>query len=118
MDHLPETSENTADHDDSNAVDPAQNLPGFLGRLTPEEHRKLLGVRDESRMLMQKVGELEVQKARIMQRIDVLDGEGQEVINSVSRRVGISDGQQWIAHADGKIILVNPAAAKEGAAPS
>lgn len=93
------------------------SVPGSAGRLTPEEHQKCMSIRDESRMLMQKIGELEIQKARIMQRVDVLDAEGQEVLASIARRVGITD-QQWVALADGTIRIVNPQAAKEGAAPS
>lgn len=111
----PETAAPTASPDAELA---SQSVPGSVGRLTPEEHQTLMRIRDESRMLMQKIGEFEIQKARVMHRIEELDAQGQEVINSVSHRVGIADGQQWIALADGTIRLVSPQAAKEGAAPS
>jgi hypothetical protein len=95
-----------------------QNVPGLLGRLTPEEAQSLMSIRQESQQLLQKVGEHEVLKARVMLRIDALDAKGQEIINSISQRVGVPDGQQWVALQDGTIRLVNNAPAQESAEPS
>jgi hypothetical protein len=110
------TSETPSSASEADVAPPS--LPGVAGRLTPEEQQKLMQVRDESRTLLQKIGEFEVQKARIMARLEQLEGDGQEAINAISRRLSIPDGQQWVALQDGTIRLVNQPATKEGAAPS
>lgn len=90
----------------------------FVGRLTPEEEARLREIRGESQQLLQKVGEHEVLKMRLLQRLDVLDGDGQELINAISRRIGVPPGQQWVALADGSIRVINNSAVREGSGPS
>jgi hypothetical protein len=81
--------------------------PQDLGRLTPEEHQTLMRIRAESQQLLAKVGEHELLKQRILSRVEVLDGQGQEVINAVSQRLGLKDGQTWVGLQDGRIRLVD-----------
>lgn len=95
-------------------------VPGSIGKLTPEEQQALLQIRQESQQLLAKIGEHEVLKMRLLARIDELDGKGQDHINTISQRLGLGDGQQWVALQDGTIRLVNPPASGqngEGAPP-
>lgn len=95
-------------------------IPGTIGKLTPEEQQALMQIRQESQQLLAKVGEHEVLKMRLLARIDELDQKGQDHINTISQRLGITDGQQWVALQDGTIRLVNaPGSGQngEGAAP-
>jgi hypothetical protein len=86
-----------------------------IGRLTPEEHQNLMSVREESQKLLQKLGEYEVLKARVLHRVEELDGVGQGYIDAISQRLNIAPGQQWIAVADGTVRVVNPAPTPGGA---
>lgn len=80
---------------------------GALGKLTPEEQAAMLGIRQQSQQLLAKIGEHELLKQRLLNRLNELDTQGQEYINAVSQRLGIQDGQQWVALQDGTIRLVN-----------
>jgi hypothetical protein len=80
--------------------------PNTIGKLTPEEQAALMVIRQESQQLLAKIGEHEVLKMRLLARVDDLDQKGQEHINTISRRLGIEDGQQWVALQDGTIRLV------------
>lgn len=128
-----ETEQNTTPNTDSAAetIEAAEapptpeseaqaQIPGMLGKLTPEEQSALIGIRQESQQLLAKVGEHEVLKMRILAKLDELDEKGQGIINSVSKRFGLEDGQQWVALQDGTVRLVNPpnAAQTEGGAPA
>jgi hypothetical protein len=87
-----------------------QQDPSIIGRLTPEEHQALLRIRQQSQQLMAKIGEHEVLKSRLLGQLDELDGQGQGLINAVSKRLGLEDGQQWVGMQDGTVRLVNPPA--------
>lgn len=98
------------------AVEPTvPSAPEVAGRLTPEEHGKLSEIRAESQKLLQKLGEYEVLKARVLRRVDELDAIGQGYIDEISQRLNIPAGQQWVALADGTVRLVNPAPVPGGA---
>lgn len=88
------------------AEQPAED-PNALGKLSPEEQTALMMIRQQSQQLLAKVGEHEVLKQRLLARLDELDKQGQDHINGVSKRLGIEDGQQWVALQDGTIRLVN-----------
>jgi len=81
--------------------------PSNLGKLTPEEQSALLNIRQQSQQLLAKIGEHELLKARLLSRLEDLDAQGQEHINGISKRLGIEEGQQWVALQDGTIRLVN-----------
>jgi hypothetical protein len=78
-----------------------------LGRLTPEEHQMLMRIRGESQQLLAKVGEHELLKSRILNRVEELDAQGQQIINAVSQRLGLQEGQSWVGLQDGRIRLVD-----------
>jgi hypothetical protein len=75
--------------------------------LTPEEHQVLLQVRQQQQALLTKAGEHELLKLRTMARFEELDGQSQEIINAVSARLGLVEGQTWVGLQDGRIRLVD-----------
>jgi hypothetical protein len=81
--------------------------PNQIGQLTPDEQSHLLEIRQESQRHLAKIGEYEVLKKRLLDRVDTLDRQGQDAINAISKRLGVQDGQQWVALQDGTIQLVN-----------
>lgn len=84
----------------------AAEVPGVLGKLTPEEQSALMQIRNQSNQLLAKVGEHEVLKMRVLAKIDELDAAGQQHINAISARFDLSEGQQWVALQDGTVRLV------------
>lgn len=96
--------------------------PSVIGQLTPEEQNGMLKIRAESQQLLAKVGEHELLKLRIVARIEELDAQGQNLIASVTKRLGLEDGAQWVGLQDGSIRLVNKPGADQnqggGQAPS
>lgn len=101
---------NTNENTDNNQTETPE-IPGMLGKLTPEEQGALVAIRQESQQLLAKVGEHEVLKTRILAKLDELDEKGQGLINQISQRFGLEAGQQWVALQDGTVRLVNPPAA-------
>lgn len=95
-------------------------IPGVLGKLTPEEQQALMAIKQQSQQLLAKVGEHEVLKMRVIAKLDELDEQGQGHINAISKRFGLEGGTQWVALQDGTVRLVNPpqAGQAQGGAPA
>gem|GEM_PF-4455726 len=92
----------------------------MIGKVTPEEQAAMMAIRGEQQQLMLKIGEQEFLKTRILARLDELERKQQEFVNGISQRLGIKEGQQWVAVADGTIRLVKrgePVQTQEGAGP-
>jgi len=102
------------------AAEAEAQIPGALGKLTPEEQQALLSIKQQSHQLLAKVGEHEILKMRVLAKLDELDEQGQTYINAVSQRLNLEPGQQWVALQDGTIRLVNPpnAGQTQGDAPA
>jgi hypothetical protein len=78
-----------------------------IGKLTPEEQQKLMSLKHDTTQYLNKLGEFEVMKARILNKLDLMEGEGQAVMSAISKRLGLEPGQQWVAMLDGSIQLVS-----------
>jgi hypothetical protein len=78
-----------------------------IGQLTDEEKSKLGELKNQSAAMVQKVGEHEVLKLRLVGRIEDLESQGQELLASISRRLDLEPGTQWVATPDGGVVLVN-----------
>jgi len=85
-----------------------ENANQDIGRLTPEEQQLLTKLKQDSAQYLNKIGEFEVMKARLLGKLDEMDKEGQEVMDAISKRLGLQPGQQWVAMLDGSIRLVAP----------
>lgn len=104
------TTETTPDTKAAPATAPEQAAkdPLDLGKLTPEEQGSLMKIKQESAQYLAKIGEFEVMKARLLGKLDQMDKEGQTIMDSISKRLGLDAGQQWVAMQDGSIRLVEP----------
>jgi len=102
------------------AAEAQAQMPGVLGKLTPEEQQALMSIKQQSQQLLAKVGEHEVLKMRVIAKLDELDEQGQGHINAISKRFGLEGGTQWVALQDGTVRLVNPpqAGQAQGGAPA
>jgi len=102
------------------AAEAQAQIPGVLGKLTPEEQQALMAIKQQSQQLLAKVGEHEILKMRVLAKLDELDEQGQGHINAISKRFNLDSGQQWVALQDGTVRLVNPpqAGQTQGGAPA
>lgn len=115
--------ENTTETNETSTETPTQAAPegsaavaenpAAIGKLTPEESAALTTIRGQSQQLLAKVGEYEVLKGRLIRTVEGLEERGQHIINEVTKRLGLEEGQQWSTTADGTILLINPPAKNE-----
>jgi hypothetical protein len=82
--------------------------PSELGKLTPEEQQTLTRLKQDTAQYLNKIGEFEVMKARLMNKLEAMEQEGQGVMEAISKRLGLEPGKQWVAMLDGTIRLVSP----------
>ena len=80
--------------------------PNVIGKVTPEEQAALMTIRNEQQQRLLKLGEHDVVKSRLVAELKELEQKGQVYINEIAKRLGIQDGQQWVALGDGTIRLV------------
>jgi len=77
--------------------------PNDLGKMTPEEQGAILKIKQESQQYLAKLGEFDVMKARLLKKLEEMDAEGQAIMGAISQRLGLKEGEQWVAHQDGTI---------------
>jgi len=103
----PPTTDAQVETTEAVAAVEAPEDPNHLGKLSPEEQQALLGIRQQSQQLLAKIGEHELLKSRLLARVEELDAQGQTTINGISKRLGVTEGQQWVALQDGTVRVVN-----------
>lgn len=77
--------------------------PNVLGVLEPSEMGILMAIQQQGRAVVQRVGEIEVEKFRLMGQLSSLEGQNQQHLQSIAKRLGIPQGTQWQVTQDGKI---------------
>lgn len=116
MNTEPTNDETKSDQPEASAPAPEASSQGqeapaptddSVGKLTPEEQGELMKIRGESQQLLAKIGEHVILGLRVASRIEELDARGQEIINAVSARLGLKEGQTWVGLQDGTIKVVN-----------
>ena len=86
-------------------VDPpaAETDPNILGTMEPHELAMMTALRQQARGLVTRIGELEVEKARILGQVARLEDQTQNHLQGVGKRLNIPQGMQWQVTADGKL---------------
>ena len=79
--------------------------PKILGELTEEEIQKLQQMRRTASDIVHQIGNMEVQKARMMGNLSEIEVQGKMTMESVSERLGLAKGVQWQIQ-DNKIVQV------------
>ena len=80
--------------------------PDVVGHLEPPEQMALNSLRQRAQQLTLDLGNMELRKARTIAQIDGLERQGQEMLNQVAKRLGMSEGQQWTLLQDGRVKLI------------
>ena len=83
---------------------PSEPPPSELDRrLTDEESRTLADLRRQGNDVIFQIGHHEVQKARLLGRLQQIEAEAQGVLDQVGQRLGIPDGTAWTVLPDGSV---------------
>lgn len=88
---VPEVAEPAAEVKDEN----------ILGKLEPQEMGTLIGMSQQGRALVQHIGELEIEKNRMIGQLANMETQQQQVLQSIAQRLGIPQGVQWHVTQDG-----------------
>lgn len=88
--------------------------PNIVGALSQEEMAKLQMLRQRGSQLTMEIGTLELRKTRILGSVAEVEGQGQELLNAVAKRLGIPDGQQWQVMPDGRARILQNVTPMQG----
>lgn len=75
-------------------------------KLEPSEVEALTRMHLEIQNTIQRIGQLEVQKARYMSTISEIEVKAQEMMSQVARRLNIEPGTRWQMGPDGSVIIL------------
>lgn len=77
--------------------------PNILGKLTDEERATITAMRQQSQEVLIKIGQIRVQEMRLLSRLDQMDAGAQDILDSVTKRLDLKEGERWEATQDGTI---------------
>jgi len=80
--------------------------PDVVGSLTPEEISFLQGLRQKTNQVTLEIGHMELQKAHYLGLVAEMEQQGQQLLDTVAKRLGITDGQRWQVLPDGRAKLL------------
>ena len=82
---------------------------GTLGQLEPGEMSQLNALRKAAHDYTFQLGQMEIQKARILEMLNQTEVRAQGILNNAAKRLNIPEGEAWVAGADGSVRLQTPA---------
>lgn len=87
-------------------VEAVPENPNLLGSLEASELGVVTSLQQQGRAIMLRIGELEVDKARLLGQLSHLEQQNQQHLQGVGKRLNIPQGVQWQVTNDGKVIKV------------
>ena len=94
---MPETTEDVFEQ--------PQEAPGYVGTLQPEEQQQLSGLQRNAQQLMLRIGQLETEKAAMIENLRQGERLARNVMDQFAERVGVDHGQDWTVNPDGKVYV-------------
>ena len=79
-----------------------------VGDLTLAEMRLLEDIRAGTDHALRRIGELEVERHRLVAAVGSLNEQSTSVLTSVAVRLGIPSGTEWAVDRDGTVRVVTP----------
>ena len=79
--------------------------PRVLGELTEQESFQFQAMRKTAADMVYQLGNLEVQKARVMGNLQDIETHSRKMLDAISVRLGVAEGVRWQIQ-DNKVILV------------
>ena len=78
--------------------------PNFIGQLPQEEANEINMCRQIGNSLTMELGQLEIQKARTLSRVNEVEGKLQGIVDSLKTRFELGDDVVWQVTPDGKLL--------------
>lgn len=75
-----------------------------LGTLTDEEIVIFNQCRNNANQILLQIGQLEARKSRLVEELELNEGNAQELLAQVRDRYNLSEDQNWRIQSDGKIL--------------
>jgi hypothetical protein len=96
------TTENTEPTpEDTNVADMAK-------KLNPDEVQQLTHLHRSAQEQVTRIGQLEVQKGRLLSSLSAIEESAQAIMNAAAARLGIPQGTAWRMAQDGTVIILDP----------
>lgn len=81
---------------------PPPEDPNVIGVLEPREMGLLMSMSQQARAIVQRIGEVEVEKARMLGQLSNLEAQNNQHLKSIGVRLNIPENVQWQVTQDGK----------------
>lgn len=78
----------------------------FDGSLNESESLAISSLRRRGQQIQMQIGEIEINKAKLLGGLADLENQAQRVLSEAGRRLGIPDGVPWVVSMDGKVKIV------------
>jgi hypothetical protein len=83
-------------------AEPDPEATNILGDLEASEMGVLVSMQQQGRAIIQRVGEMEVEKSRILGQLANLESQHQQYLQTIAKRLNIPQGVQWQVTQDAK----------------
>ncbi len=81
---------------------PPPEDPNVIGVLEPRELGILMSMNQQARAIVQRIGEVEVEKARMLGQLSNLEAQNAQHLKGIGARLNIPENVQWQVTQDGK----------------
>jgi len=78
-----------------------QSDPMVAGRVTEDEATALNNLRRSANNVIMELGQAEVRKARLLGQLGAIEGQAQQQMQEIAKRLGIPEGRPWQVTPDG-----------------
>jgi len=78
--------------------------PNFIGQLPTEETNEINMCRQIGNSLTMELGQLEIQKARILSRVNEIEGKLQSIVDALKTRFELGEDVVWQVTPEGKLL--------------
>lgn len=89
--------------------DKSEEGPGYVGTLEEDESKLLKSLRGVSSQIVLKIGQLEVQKTRLLTQLGSIEEQANSVVAKATERFGVDGGGSWTVNPEGKVFRANGA---------
>ena len=78
--------------------------PNFIGQLSEEETNEINMCRQIGNSLTMELGQLDIQKARLLSRVNEIEGKLQSIVDALKARFELGEEVVWQVTPEGKLL--------------
>lgn len=86
---------------------------GYIGTLTPDENQAILGIKHRTQQIVNTLGQLEVQKSRLLGELNDLEKRAVQTAHQAAARFGVTE-TNWSINPNGDVFSVEAIQQAEG----